>query len=380
MLSTLKSVFTKLSQWYTKVACFTVNTGTLHALAISNDGQILATGGAEGVKLWNIQSRKEVPCSSPAHDASGAVSCTTWVKTRHSVGETLCYGTGRGYLVFLRPNPVDKHFQEICVRRLGLGFEVTCIAWDASWSEGGSQIAVGMRDNIIQVLQLNSNSQLQSVFAGRLDNTVPKSIAFADHSDLYIFGLFDGKVIKMSVANGTILSEHHYDSVIGCAAVSLRKGLIVVDNATNGFTLYRLDCADPIRTYLTDPPTVPVPKQVAFGEESKIVAGGSDNGLVYIFERRSGKLLETLQHSKDGLVQAIAVRDVVGQCFVASASPVAGRKKATINVWTHKYESRKLPTSHNDPWTFGSALRILTQLVTIALVLATVIFFLAGVG
>lgn len=51
-----------------------------------------------------------------------------------------------------------------------------------------------MRDNVVQVLLLNTNSQLHSVFAGRLDNTVPKSMAFGDHESVYIFGLYDGNV------------------------------------------------------------------------------------------------------------------------------------------------------------------------------------------
>jgi hypothetical protein len=51
-----------------------------------------------------------------------------------------------------------------------------------------------MRDKIVQVLLLNANSQLQSVFAVRLDNTVPKSVAFADNYDIYVFGLYDGKL------------------------------------------------------------------------------------------------------------------------------------------------------------------------------------------
>jgi hypothetical protein len=46
---------------------------------------------------------------------------------------------------------------------------------------------------------------------------------------------------------------------------------------------------------------------VAFGAEGRLVVGGSDNGLVYIFKRKSGKLLETLHHSNAGLVQMIAV-------------------------------------------------------------------------
>jgi hypothetical protein len=52
---------------------------------------------------------------------------------------------------------------------------------------------------------------------------------------------------------------------------------------------------------------VSVPKQVAFGAEGRLVVGGSDNGSVYIFERKTGKLLETLRHSNAGLVQTIAV-------------------------------------------------------------------------
>ncbi|KIJ59117.1 hypothetical protein HYDPIDRAFT_33513 [Hydnomerulius pinastri MD-312] len=296
MFSALKSLFARQPQYrYMKVASFTPNVSSIHAVAISNDGQVLACGGAEGVKLWDIKSRKEISyLSSGTSDACGAVSCATWVKTKHSVAETLCYGTGLGYLVFLRPNPVD----------------VTCIAWDQSWSEGGSRIAVGMRDNVIQVLQLNPNSQLQSLFAGRLESTVPKSIAFAEHGNVYIFGLYDGNIIKMDGTDGAILSEHRCKSVIGCAAVSLRKGIVVIDNATNGFTLYRLDSKDPICTYVADTPTVPVPKQVAFGEDSKVVVGGSDNGSIYIFDRRSGKLVERLQHSSTGLVQTITA-DVV---------------------------------------------------------------------
>jgi hypothetical protein len=46
---------------------------------------------------------------------------------------------------------------------------------------------------------------------------------------------------------------------------------------------------------------------VAFGAKGRLVVGGSDNGLVYIFERKLGKLLETLHHSNAGLVQTIAV-------------------------------------------------------------------------
>ena len=80
------------------------------------------------------------------------------------------------------------------MRRLGSGFEITCLAWDIGWPDPGARIAVGMRDNVVQVLLLNTNSQLQSIYAGRLDGTVPKSIAFVQRGSMHVFGLYDGNV------------------------------------------------------------------------------------------------------------------------------------------------------------------------------------------
>ncbi|KAG1850993.1 uncharacterized protein F5891DRAFT_950752, partial [Suillus fuscotomentosus] len=271
--------------------------------------------GTEGIKVWDIKSRKELTCSSHNYESRGTVSCAVWITTRLAMTETLCYGTGLGYIVFLRRSPVDMLFQETCTRRLGSGFEITCLSWDMS-SEGSTRIAVGTRDKIVQVLVLNTNSQLEAVFAVRLDNTVPKSVAFADDKGVYVFGLYDGNFIKLKGDDGAVVKEYSCQSVIGHAAINQKRGVFVVDNATDGFTLYRLlGDEEPVRTFITAPPSVSVPKQVAFGAEGRLVVGGSDNGLVYIFERKTGKLLESLHHSNAGLVQTIAVGvDLIRRC------------------------------------------------------------------
>lgn len=93
-----------------------------------------------------------------------------------------------------------------------------------------------------------------------------------------------------------------------------------MDNATDGFTLYHLESGQLVRTFTVDPPTVPVPKQVSFGEDGKVVIGGSDNGSVYVFNRRTGVLIETLSHTAATLVPTITVRDVGGRCIIACAS------------------------------------------------------------
>ncbi|KAG1728489.1 uncharacterized protein EDB91DRAFT_1253420 [Suillus paluster] len=232
------SLFVKSKQHFQHQMRLSTYGGSIHALAISNDGQALACSGTEGIKLWDIKSRKELTCSIHHHESQGTVSYAVWVTTRLGMAETLCYGTGLGYIIFLRRSHVDMPFQEICARRLGSGFEITCMVWDLTSSETTTRIAVGTRDKIVQVLILNTNSQLQAVFSVQLDNTVPKSVAFADNGCVYVFRLYDGNFIKLKGDDSAVVKEYSCQSVIGHAAVNQKRGVFVVDNATDGFTLY----------------------------------------------------------------------------------------------------------------------------------------------
>ena len=89
--------------------------------------------------------------------------------------------------------------------------------------------------------------------------------------------------------------------------MNVGRGLFVFDNATSGFDLRDLRTGGYIRTFPTGRPSRRLPKQGLFGEGAKIVVGGSDHGVVYIYERKTGMLKQTLPHQKDGLVQLIAV-------------------------------------------------------------------------
>ena len=60
----------------------------------------------------------------------------------------------------------------------------------------------------------------------------------------------------------------------GNVAISTWRNQFVVDNARNGFDLYQLDTATHIRTFPTGNPSRHLPKQVAFGEDSKVVVAG----------------------------------------------------------------------------------------------------------
>ena len=74
----------------------------------------------------------------------------------------------------------------------------------------------------------------------------------------------------------------------GHASINAHGTQFIMDNARNGFSLYHLDGGASIQEYVTGTPRRTYPKQVDFAEGSQVVVGGSDHGMVYVFD--SGKL------------------------------------------------------------------------------------------
>ena len=91
-------------------------------------------------------------------------------------------------------------------------------------------------------------------------------------------------------------------------AINHDRGLFTVDNVTQGFSLYSLEDMQFLHEYPTGRPTKRFPKQVEFGEDSRVLVGGSDHGTIYVFDRKTALLVESLRHEDDGLSQALVVR------------------------------------------------------------------------
>ena len=84
----------------------------------------------------------------------------------------------------------------------------------------------------------------------------------------------------------------------------------MVDNATDGFSLYDLETGKFIKQFPTGVLKKTHPKQVTYGEGNRIVVGGSDHGAVYVFDRKSGKLLDVLHHANQGPVHTVTVSNI----------------------------------------------------------------------
>ncbi len=95
------------------------------------------------------------------------------------------------------------------------------------------------------------------------------------------------------------------------------RSLIAIDNVASGFDLYGLEQSSQgakfkfIRTLEVGKPSKTYAKSVVFANGSQAVVTGSDHGKVYIFDRRSGRVIKKITHSKSGGVETVSVSHCV---------------------------------------------------------------------
>ncbi|KAJ7023198.1 hypothetical protein C8F04DRAFT_1193660 [Mycena alexandri] len=113
-----------------------------------------------------------------------------------------------------------------------------------------------------------------------------------------------------------------------------------MDDPSSGTNLYRLEDHTRVKTFL-----VPVTKQsrlrqVALLEECKFIVSGSDHGIVYVFDRRSGKIIDELRVDAREWVQTVAAGECSGvsAIFAAKSRDLVGTNE--IFVWRKKNKQR----------------------------------------
>ncbi|KAK0477178.1 hypothetical protein EDD18DRAFT_1114831, partial [Armillaria luteobubalina] len=123
------------------------------------------------------------------------------------------------------------------------------------------------------------------------------------HQDLLVFGL-GGRISILKHQDEKLLihatlerpcGNHHY------------KDVICVDDPVEGAAIYKLQDGARVRTFAVPVKKSHRPRQVAFGEDGKVVVSGSDHGVVYVYERRTGLKMNELKVDLEDWVQALAI-------------------------------------------------------------------------
>ncbi|KAJ7067766.1 WD40-repeat-containing domain protein [Mycena belliarum] len=290
------------------------HSGGIVRLRATEDGKLLASGGTDGTKIWNLSTMAMVatPKSSQIRKATTAL---VWIKRGDDLSETLFYGTAQGYLVCWEKAEKDQArtiLREISCVRIVNPAEISDLAFNAP----SNRLAVCHRGGVVQVYTLGSNMILQQVFSLGLKDFVPRAIVFGEmtgnEKDIMVFGLYSGDIYTFRGSKGNVNgASWNVGGLIGDAALHLEGGALCMDEPSTGVNIYRLDRRELVKSF---PVKVTKPamrsRQVAFVDEHKkeykSVVSGSDHGMVYVFDRRSGDV-EVLKVHADDWVQTVAV-------------------------------------------------------------------------
>ncbi|KAG1720367.1 WD40-repeat-containing domain protein [Suillus occidentalis] len=283
----------------------------INCLSVSSKGTLLASGGSDGMRVWDLKRRLQLP--SPRHivgiqNPADPVTCVSWITRQEATRETLCYGTGLGFIGIWQQNGEGlEDFGAKVSKRIGTGKEIMCLTFDHSGND--TRIATGTRDKRVQVWSFDFKGPLIPVFSIELSTTIPRMINFNRTASRHIlvFGMYDGEVHQLRGTDGIVMATHNAGPLIGHASVDIAQTLFLIDNVVNGFSLHRLDDGACIRTYNTNPVKT-FPKQVVFGENTDVVVGGSDAGVIYVFDKNKGTLKQVLKHADKARVQTVTVR------------------------------------------------------------------------
>ncbi|KAJ6553886.1 hypothetical protein B0H10DRAFT_1968037 [Mycena sp. CBHHK59/15] len=309
------------------------HSGAIARLRATEDRRFLVSGGTDGTKVWDLNTMHELG-SPKTPESRRATMALVWIKREDDLSEALIYGTQNGQLGLVV-------FEELYCERLVNPAEITGLAFDAP----SSRLAVCHRGGMVQVHALGSTMSLQEVFTLELRNTVPRAIAFSqmygNERDIMVFGLYGGDIHMLWGSNGKATGDPWtIGALIGDIALDTCKGVLCMDEPSSGTNLYCLEDHTRVKTF-----PVPVTKQqrlrqVDFLDECRFILSGSDHGVVYVFDHRSGDIVDELRVDPHEWVQTVAAADCAGvsTIFAAKSRDLVGYNK--IFVWRKKSKKR----------------------------------------
>ncbi len=337
--------------------------GSLFALAFSLDGQLLATGGSDGiVRCWDVASRREI-LTCKGHSswirsvafspdgktlASGASDQTVKLWNCHS-GE--CLQTCQGHSDWVNSvafSPDGKTLAsgasdqtvklwdcrsgECLQTWQGHGDAVLSVAF----SPDGKTLASGSSDQSIKLWDCHSGECLQT-WQGHSDWV--RSVAFSPDSKTLASGSGDRTVKLWDCYSGECLQTWQgHSNLMWSIAFSQDGKNLASSSADRTVKLWDCHSGECLQTCQGHNNWV---LSVAFSPDGKSLASGSDDRTVKLWDCRSGECLQTWQDHKDW------VRSVA---FSPDGKTLAsGSSDKTIKLWDYRNgECLQTWQGHND--------------------------------
>ncbi|KAJ7081106.1 WD40-repeat-containing domain protein [Mycena crocata] len=272
--------------------------GSVLALAVTEDGTLLASGGSRGTQVWNTANMKLHTCLTtfytPVHKA--AIWC-------QQDGKPLQYSF---------PDP-----------------EINAMAFDST----NNRLCLCTRDDTVQSWSIKKDGLtgkrvLENIFSIKLPRFAPQAIAFAAYDngvnrDILVLGLHnsgpmeDGRGVVVGSENMEVLTPR---CLVETPLSTGKRVFFCVDDPASGPALFRISNHIKSRTYEIDRerPNQRI-RKVHFGDHGSTIVCGSDHGCVYVCDTRSGKVLETLSVGSSEWVQVVTTAEIDGVPVIFAA-------------------------------------------------------------
>ncbi|KAJ7429424.1 WD40-repeat-containing domain protein [Mycena galericulata] len=313
--------------------------GSVTCLKVTEDGGFLASGGSDGVRLWDLVKMRSVNRPTGAGNR-GSACVLLWVRREDEPGEILVFGTQTGLVVSWKQTTGTlggKSFEESSIFQMSNPAEITGLAFDAA----SNRLAVCHRESTIQIHEMDDKMKPHTVFSVGIKNFLPKALAFGaakgKHREIIAFGFHDGQILTLNGETGQEVHARQIGGMIGAADYNERKKVFCVDDIFQGPALYRADSETRVRTFevkLTKP--CPRPRQVCFADDCSSVVSGSDHGVVYVFDRRTGAVTDTLRVDPNDWVQTVTATHVDGISTIVAARSRDWGGRNGIVIWRKK--------------------------------------------
>ncbi|KAI6109021.1 WD40-repeat-containing domain protein [Pisolithus croceorrhizus] len=178
-------------------------------LAVSNSGALLASGGFNGLRMWDFCQKVQLAQPPQIQSPQDPITAVAWLAPNNGIQETLCCRTALGYVAIWRQCPnVVVDFEEVVFRKISGGHEVMAIASDAGCNvtvfgmyngDIGSACIDGsgslfMIDNTISGFSLHrlSDGSCIRTYDMKPLKTYPKQVTFAEDGTVIVGGSDNG--------------------------------------------------------------------------------------------------------------------------------------------------------------------------------------------
>ncbi|KAK7467562.1 hypothetical protein VKT23_004615 [Stygiomarasmius scandens] len=325
--------------------------GPIFCLAVSEDGHFIASGGLDKVKIWDMTQSREVPSPSLT-GVRGPATALIWINAPDTI---LFYRTYRGYLVgWKHYQNRGANFREQFLGSMPTHSEVTSMAFD----QAGAKLAVGNDKKEIQLYHLDTSFgklKLVNIFSIALQDVVPCHLSFRTRvdslgtKDLMIFGLNVNKIVILDTADGVIKGSSSLNCKILGVDLNESAGIVAihqhnpnhVDGIDHSVALYKLKDLSEVRVFPLEVGQDEMGEecvrycQVAISQDAKSVLCGGEQGVVYIFDQKTGKCLDQLKTDlNEGWIQVISTysSEIYGtMILVASTKQDQGLQR--VQMW-----------------------------------------------